>query len=53
MSAAASTAVSSRLEPDLSNWDPENEETWDSKLAWRTLWITTFSLTLLSPPGTW
>ena len=46
MSAAASTAVSSRLEPDLSNWDPENEETWDSKLAWRTLWITTFSLTL-------
>jgi len=43
---AATSAVSSRLKPDLSNWDPENEETWDSKLAWRTLWITTFSLTL-------
>ena len=28
------------------SWDPENEETWDSKLAWRTLWITTFTLTL-------
>ena len=46
MSAASSTRVTSRLEPDLSNWDPENEETWDSKLAWRTLWITTLSLTL-------
>ncbi|KGJ77516.1 MFS transporter [Cryobacterium roopkundense] len=34
------------LKPDLSNWDPEHAETWDSKLAWRTLWITTYSLTL-------
>ena len=25
---------------------PENEATWDSKLAWKTLWITTFCLTL-------
>lgn len=41
-----SALVSSKLKPDLSNWDPENEETWDPKLAWRTLWITTFSLTL-------
>ncbi|GAA1186035.1 nitrate/nitrite transporter [Ornithinimicrobium humiphilum] len=30
----------------LQSWDPENEETWDSGLAWRTLWITTFCLTL-------
>ncbi|MGA4507491.1 MFS transporter [Propionibacteriaceae bacterium G1746] len=30
----------------LTSWDPENEETWDKKLAWRTLWITTFSLTM-------
>jgi NNP family nitrate/nitrite transporter-like MFS transporter len=30
----------------LTNWDPENEETWDSRLAWRTLSITTFALTL-------
>ncbi|MDO5502554.1 MAG: MFS transporter [Actinomycetia bacterium] len=30
----------------LEAWDPENEETWDSSLAWRTLWITTFCLTL-------
>jgi len=30
----------------LQSWDPENEQTWDSSLAWRTLWITTFCLTL-------
>ncbi|WP_282004476.1 MFS transporter [Propioniciclava sinopodophylli] len=30
----------------LTNWDPENEATWDKSLAWRTLWITTFSLTM-------
>ena len=34
------------LSPDLSNWNPENEETWDSRLAWRTLWITTYSMLL-------
>ena len=28
----------------LRAWDPENDETWNSKLAWQTLWITTFSL---------
>src|SRR3954453_743815 len=32
--------------PDLSTWDPENESTWDRRLAWRTLWITTYNLTL-------
>ncbi len=30
----------------LESWDPENEETWDSALAWRTLTITTFTLTM-------
>lgn len=30
----------------LTSWDPENEETWDKALAWRTLWITTFTLTM-------
>ena len=30
----------------LQSWDPENEETWDKKLAWNTLIITTFTLTL-------
>ena len=30
----------------LDSWDPENEETWDSQLAWKTLWISTFTLTM-------
>ena len=30
----------------LENWNPENEETWDSKIAWRTLWVSTFALTI-------
>lgn len=30
----------------LEAWDPENAATWDRALAWRTLWITTFSLTM-------
>ncbi len=30
----------------LQEWDPENEQTWDKALAWRTLWITTFTLTM-------
>ena len=30
----------------LEHWDPENEETWDSRLAWKTLWISTFTLTM-------
>ena len=46
MSTVSPPRVTSTLKPDLSNWDPENEETWDSHLAWRTLWITTFSMTL-------
>lgn len=30
----------------LQAWDPEDERTWDRALAWRTLSITTFTLTL-------
>jgi len=30
----------------LQSWDPENEATWDKGLAWKTLWVTTFCLTL-------
>ncbi len=30
----------------LTSWDPEDEENWDKKLAWATLWITTFTLTM-------
>lgn len=36
------------LEPkvDLARWDPEDPERWDSRFAWRTLWITTYNLML-------
>ena len=34
----------------LESWDPENEETWDKRLAWTTLSITTFTLTLPRRP---
>ena len=30
----------------LQSWDPENEATWDKRLAWKTLIVTTFTLTL-------
>ncbi len=30
----------------LQAWDPEDTASWDTGLAWRTLWITTFTLTL-------
>lgn len=30
----------------LQNWDPNDESKWDSKIAWRTLWVTTYALTL-------
>ncbi|MFZ0325243.1 MAG: MFS transporter, partial [Actinomycetes bacterium] len=30
----------------LTDWNPEDAKSWDSKLAWRTMWITTFALTL-------
>jgi len=30
----------------LESWTPEDPEGWDSGRAWKTLWVTTFSLTL-------
>ena len=30
----------------LQQWNPQDEATWNKSLAWRTLWITTFSLTM-------
>ena len=30
----------------LEDWDPNNESQWDSKIAWRTLWVSTYALTL-------
>lgn len=32
--------------PDFEHWNPEDAQTWDSSLAWRTLWITTLNLLL-------
>lgn len=40
------TVAGSALKPDLSNWNPEDESTWDKKLAWRTLWVTTYTMIL-------
>ncbi len=31
---------------DLATWDPEDEEHWDKRFAWQTLWITTYTLML-------
>ena len=31
---------------EITDWNPEDPGRWDSKLAWATLWTTTFSLTL-------
>ena len=30
----------------LTDWNPNDPEHWDSKIAWRTLWVTTYALTL-------
>lgn len=32
------------LKKDLSNWDPENDATWDPRRAWTTLGITTYAM---------
>ncbi|MFV0405209.1 MAG: MFS transporter, partial [Propioniciclava sp.] len=42
----SNTDITRRGSEWLTSWDPENEKTWDSKLAWQTLWITTYTLTL-------
>jgi NNP family nitrate/nitrite transporter-like MFS transporter len=33
----------------LRSWNPEDPQSWDRSLAWRTLSITTFTLTLAFP----
>ena len=43
---STSTAPERRGSEWLTEWDPEDEASWDSRLAWRTLSITTFTLTL-------
>ena len=30
----------------LESWDPNIEGKWESKIAWKTLWVTTYALTL-------
>jgi NNP family nitrate/nitrite transporter-like MFS transporter len=40
------STTSARSGEWLEHWGPENEDTWNSSLAWRTLWITTFCHTL-------
>ena len=42
----SSTSTARRGSEWLDSWDPEDSSSWDSPLAWRTLWITTFCLTL-------
>lgn len=39
-------AVSTDARKDLINWDPNDEQRWDSKVAWTSLWVTTFNLVL-------
>ncbi|WP_223878473.1 MFS transporter [Microbacterium radiodurans] len=39
-----SAPTGSALKPDLSNWDPEIDATWDPKRAWGTLAITTYAM---------
>lgn len=38
--------VPTRSSEWLTDWDPENETTWNSGLAWKTLSVTTFSLVM-------
>ena len=30
----------------LESWDPNTDGKWESKIAWKTLWVTTYALTL-------
>ena len=42
----SATTPTQRSREWLTAWDPENEASWDKALAWKTLWITTFTLTM-------
>ncbi len=46
MSSAAASAPARKGGDWLESWNPEDPQTWDSGRAWKTLWITTFNLTL-------
>lgn len=46
MAGSTSTTAPTALAKDLSNWNPEDSATWDKSLAWRTLWVTTYNLTI-------
>jgi MFS transporter, NNP family, nitrate/nitrite transporter len=43
---ALSIPQTTQPQPDLEQWNPEDARTWNSSLAWRTLWITTVNLLL-------
>jgi len=45
MTVTNSTTPSRKGKEWIEGWDPEGPD-WDKALAWRTLWVTTFSLTL-------
>lgn len=34
------------MRPDIKVWNPENPAQWNKTLAWTTVWLSTFSLTL-------
>lgn len=46
MTTTPNAATARRGSEWLDSWDPEDESTWDKRLAWQTLWITTFTLTM-------
>lgn len=39
-------AVTDDARRDLLDWDPNDPERWDPRVAWSTLWVTTFNLVL-------
>jgi NNP family nitrate/nitrite transporter-like MFS transporter len=43
---ASNSATQKNGKEWLQNWNPNEEATWDSKVAWKTLWVTTYALTL-------
>lgn len=43
---SVATSAGARRREVLATWNPEDPAHWDSGFAWRTLWITTYNLTL-------
>jgi len=46
MSTQTDPPVTARGKDWLTEWNPEDQANWDSQRAWKTLWVTTFTLTL-------